>query len=99
LTVTFATELDLTGYTGRAGQFIRIRAEKKKFGAAAVNVVIADGTEAVLEQGAASAEDDGITWRHAAQQDIAPDRPLWITVTAQDQAGHRTRKTLRHVTG
>jgi hypothetical protein len=93
------TEVDLTGYTGRAGQFIRIRAEEKKIGAAAVNVVIADRTQAVLEQGAAYVENDGLTWWYTAQQEIPPDRSLWITVTALDQPGHRTSKTLRYVTG
>ena len=93
------TEVDLTGFTGDAGQFIRIRAEEKKIGAAAVNVVIADRTQAVLEQGAASVANDGVTWWYSAQQEIPPDRSLWITVTAVDQPGHRTSKTLRHVTG
>jgi hypothetical protein len=93
------TEVDLSGFTGRAGQFIRIRAEEKMIGAAAVQVVIADGTQAVLEQGAASLEKDGVTWWYTAQQEIPPDRSLWITITAVDQPGHRTSKTLRHVTG
>jgi hypothetical protein len=93
------TEVELTGYTGRAGQFIRIRAEEKKIGAAAVNVVIADRTQAVLEQGAAYVENDGVTWWYTAQQEIPPDQSLWITVTAVDQPGHRTSKTVRHVTG
>src|SRR5579871_6167053 len=81
------TELDLTGYTGRAGQLIRIRVEEKKIGAVAVNVVIADHTQSVLEEGAARVEEDGVTWWYAAQQDIAPDQSLLITVTAKDQPG------------
>ena len=93
------TEVDLTRYTGRAGQFIRIRAEEKKIGAAAVHVVIADRTQAVLEQGEACSENDGTTWWYTARQDIPPDGLLWITVTAVDQPGHRTSKNLRHVTG
>jgi len=92
------TEVDLTGFTGRAGQFIRIRAEEKKIGAAAVNVVIADRAQAVLEQGAACVDNDGITWWYTAQQDIPPYQSLWITVTAVDQPGRRTGKTLRLVT-
>ena len=93
------TEVDLTGYTGRAGQLIRIRAEEKKIGAAAVSLVIADRTQAVLEQGAACVEDDGVTWWYAAQKDIPPDQLLWITVRAEDQPGQCTSKALRHVTG
>jgi hypothetical protein len=91
------TEVDLSGFTGGAGQFIRIRAEEKMIGAAAVEVVIADRTQAVLEQGAASLDNDGVTWWYTVE--IPPDRSLWITITAVDQPGHRTSKTLRHVTG
>lgn len=93
------TEVDLTGYTGRAGQSIRVRAEEKMIGATAVNVVIADRTKALLEQGAARVEDNGVTWVYVAQQDTPPDQCLWITVTAEDQPGNRSSKTLRHVTG
>ena len=93
------TEVDLTGFTGGAGQFIRIRVEEKKIGAATVKVVIADRSQTVLEQGAASLENDGVTWSYTAQEEIPQDRSLWITITAVDQPGHRTSKTLRHVTG
>jgi hypothetical protein len=93
------TEVDLTGYTGQTGQSIRIRAEEKKIGASTVNLVIADSAKVVWEEGAATAEDDGVTWRYAAQRDLPADRSLWITVTAKDQPGNRTSKTVRHVTG
>jgi hypothetical protein len=93
------TEVDLTGYTGRACQSIRIRVEEKLIGATAVTVVIADQSKALLEHGAADVEDGGTMWCYAAQEDIRPDQLLWITVTAEDQPGNRTSKTLRHVTG
>ena len=41
------TEVNLTRHTRRAGQSIRIRGEEEMTGAAAVNVVIADGTRVV----------------------------------------------------
>ena len=93
------TEVDLTGYTGKAGESIRICAEEKKIGAAAVNLVIVDGAKAVLEEGAATAENDGVTWRYTAQRELPSGQSLWITTTARDQPGNRTSKTLRHVTG
>jgi hypothetical protein len=65
------TEVDLTGYTGRAGQSIRILAEERMIGAMAVNVVIADQSKVLLEQGAAKVEDNGLTWSYAAQTGYA----------------------------
>jgi hypothetical protein len=92
-------EVDLSGYTGRAGEFIRIRAEEGRIGAAEVRVRIAGRAEALLEEGTASMATDGVTWWYAAQRDIDPDQPLWITVTAIDQPGNRTTKTVRHLSG
>ena len=92
-------EIDLTGYTGRAGELIKVRAEEGKVGAVEVTVVIADSAKATLEQGAAVMEKDGKTWIYAAQGELPPDQAVWITVTARDQPGNETTKTLRHTTG
>ena len=93
------TEVDLSRYTGRTGEFIRIRAEEGGIGAAEVRVKIADGAEAVLEAGTASMEIDGVTWCYATQSDLEPDQRLWITVTAIDQPGNKTTKIVRHLSG
>ena len=92
-------EIDLSRYTGKAGEFIKVVAEEGKIGAATVKVVIADGANAVIEQGAAVVEIDGMSWWYPAQMDLAPNQALWITVTAADQAGNRTIRKLRHTTG
>jgi hypothetical protein len=92
-------EIDLSRCSGRAGEFIRIRAEEGKIGAAGVQVSLADGARAIVEQGAARLESDGVTWWYATQTDLPPDQVLWVTVTASDQPGNRTSKTLRHTTG
>jgi hypothetical protein len=92
-------EVDLTGYTGRAREFIRIRAEEGKIGAAGVNVRIDGRAAALVEEGTASVELDGVTWWYVSQKDIDPDQPLWITVTAIDQPGNRTTSVVRHISG
>jgi hypothetical protein len=93
------TEIDLSGYTGRVGEIIRVRAEEGVLGAAGVKVVIADRAKATVEQGDAVVEADGLWWAYAAQKELAPDQAVWITVTANDQPGNRTTKTVRHSTG
>jgi hypothetical protein len=94
------TEVDLTGYTGRAGQIIRMRVEEKKIGAVAVDVRVEnDSRTAILEQGTATVAEDGFTWSYTALTDMPPDCYLWITVRAQDQPLNRTAKTVRHMTG
>lgn len=92
-------EIDLSGYTGRAGEFIKVVAKEGGIGAAEVKVIIADAAKAVLEEGSAGMENDGLSWAYPAKLDLPPDQPVWITVTAADQPGNRTTRTLRHTTG
>ena len=92
-------ELDLSGYTGRTGEGIRIQADEGRIGAVEVQVRIVDGAEAVVEEGIASRETDGVTWWYMAQRDLEPNQRLSITVTAIDQPGNRTTKTVPHITG
>src|SRR5579862_171226 len=91
-------EVDLSAYTGRTGEGIRIRAEEGRVGAVEVRVRIVDGADALVEQGIASRETDGVTWLYMAQRDIESNQRLSITITASDQPGNRTTKTLRHLT-
>lgn len=93
------TEIDLSLYTGRAGEIIRVRAEEGAIGAAEVRVTIGNAVDPALDWGSATVDPDGVTWRFATQQDLPPYQALWITVTARDQPGNRTSKTLRHTTG
>jgi hypothetical protein len=93
------TEVDLSGFTGQAGEVIKIRAEEDVLGAAAVRVSIANRAKTILEQGNALVEKTGFWWSYSAQKTSAPDQAIWITVTASDQAGNKVVKTVRHVTG
>ena len=92
-------EVDLTGYTGRTGERIRIRAEEGNLGAASVRVIIADRNKTVQEEGVATLEGPVSWWSYTAWKEFPPDQPVWITVTASDQPGNKTSKTLRHTTG
>jgi hypothetical protein len=91
-------EIDLSAYTGQAGELIKVVAEEGRVGAAEVSIVIADAAKTVLEQGKAAAQADGVSWWYAARIDVPPDQPLWITVSATDQPGNQTVRTLRHTT-
>jgi hypothetical protein len=93
------TDVDLTRYTGRAGEFIRIGAEEGRIGAAEVQVTIADRAKTVIEKGEATKSNDDVTWWYVSQKDLPPDQLLWITVTAVDQPRNRATKILRHLTG
>jgi hypothetical protein len=92
-------EIDLSDYTGQSGESIRVRAEEGVLGAVAVKVIIADSGKSPVEQGAATLEDNGPWWSYTTQKQVSEDQPLWITITATDQPGNKTTKTLRHSTG
>ncbi|MHC1769975.1 MAG: hypothetical protein AB9869_37780 [Verrucomicrobiia bacterium] len=92
-------EIDLSQYTGRSGELISLTVRDGVIEAAQVQVKIADMANTVLEKGSAVKGPDSFTWGYTAQQDLAPNLALSITITARDQAGNRTQKTLRHTTG
>ncbi len=92
-------EIDVTGYTGRGGDRLRMRVEEGVVGAAEVKVVITDRAKSTLESGSAAVDPDGLWWTYLAQKDVPADQAIWITVTAVDQPGNKTTKVLRHSTG
>ena len=92
-------EIDLSDYTGQAGERIRVRVEEGVLGAVAVKVAIADSGRSTLEQGAATLEDSGPWWCYKTQKQVSEDQPLWITITATDQPGNKNTRTLRHSSG
>jgi hypothetical protein len=92
-------EIDVSGYTGRASEFIKVMADDGEIGAAEEKVAIADRAKAVVEEGPATVENDGVSWWYSAKLDLPPDQPIWITVTVADQPGNRIIRNLRHTTG
>jgi hypothetical protein len=83
-------EIDLSAYTGKAGETIRITASDD-FEVAGVEVAIHDTTGAVLERGAATAA-DGV-WNYVTTTDLPPGQQVSIEVTATDRPGHKGMKT------
>lgn len=85
-------EIDLSDYTGKTGDTIKVRAHDD-FQVTGVQVRVRDTNGTVLEQGAASlAGVDGI-WNYTATVDLTANQPVVIEVDATDQPGHKGTKT------
>jgi len=80
--------IDLSAYTGRAGQKITVTAHDEDFEVATVAVVIRDGSHAVLEQGAAAQQTDG-SWRYTTTTALAAGQSAVIEATAVDRPGNK----------
>ena len=83
-------EIDLSAYTGKAGEPITIRASDD-FEVAGVAVAIRDTCGAVLEQ-APACQSDGV-WRYTTTKTLTAGVPVMIEVTATDRPGNKTVKT------
>jgi hypothetical protein len=83
-------QIDLSTYTGKAGESIRITASDD-FAVAGVEVTIHDTGGAVLEQGAATAA-DGV-WNYVTTTNLPAGQQVSIEVTATDRPGHKTTRT------
>lgn len=83
--------IDASGYHGQAGDLIKVNASDD-FTVTAVNVVIRDGSAAVLEQGPAALV-DGL-WTYAATQAAAPGQTVTIEAAARDYPGHSGSQSL-----
>jgi hypothetical protein len=89
--VPVVDEIDLSGYGGKAGDTIKVRAHDD-FKVAGVQVLIRDNGGTVLEQGAAQAATDG-TWQYTATSAVPVDQHVVIEVNAADLPGHKGTKT------
>ena len=83
-------QIDLSGYTGKASESIRITAHDD-FEVSRVAVMIHDTTGAVLEQGAATAS-TGV-WNYVTTTNLPAGQQVSIEATASDRSGHKTTKT------
>ena len=83
-------EIDLSAYTGRAGDTITIRASDD-FEVAGVAVAIRDTGGAALEQGVACGSNGA--WRYTTTKILTSGQPVVIEVTATDRPGNKTVKT------
>jgi hypothetical protein len=83
--------IDLSAYTGKAGEKIGIRAHDD-FELAGVAVAIRKPDGTVLEQGAAVAGNDSV-WAYTTTTALPTGQAVMIEVTATDRPGHKTTKT------
>jgi hypothetical protein len=88
-------DVDVTGYTGRAGEQIHV-AVTDDFAVASVFVDITEVNGIPLEQGAAVPEDATARWRYSTQATAAPGHCLSIQITASDTAGNTVKKWIHH---
>lgn len=86
-------EIDLAGYTGKAGETIHIRASDD-FEVVGVGVRITDANGATLEEGGATHDGaDGLSWHYQAKTSLPDGQHVSIDVTATDRPGHKGTKT------
>jgi hypothetical protein len=83
-------EIDLDGWTGQAGETVRIRAQDDVM-VKTVQVVIADDQGNVVEQGVAASV-DGVWWAYTTTA-ACPTAQAQVIVTAEDLPGHVAQAT------
>ena len=89
-------DIDVSGYTGRAGQRIVIEATDD-FGVDAVTVTVRDATGEIAETGTATARMEDRSWEYTTRSDVPPGQAVVIEVTATDRPGNVTRRTARQI--
>lgn len=85
-------EIDLSSYTGKAGEAIRIRASDD-FEVTGIEVSITDSNGAVLERGPAARVDGMPAWSYPTTTDLPAGQQVSIEVTATDRPGHKGTKS------
>jgi hypothetical protein len=88
--------IDLNGYTGAAGELIRVRAYDD-FEVTAVTVSLMDGAGTVLEGGGATAENG--RWLYTTTTTVTPGMSVTVTATALDRPGNAGSAALVKVAG
>jgi hypothetical protein len=91
-------DIDLSEYTGKADEAIRIVA-KDEVGVAEVKIVIRDSNRGILESGAAVRGEGRDNWVYTAHKDLATGQIITIEATAMDRPENRASKTAPHLTG
>ena len=87
-------DVDLTGYSGKAGEAIRVEAVDD-FDIASVTLVVSTLDGAVIEQGPA-ARNVHPNWVYTAQTAIQPGNTVIIQVRVADRPGNTVTKLFHH---
>ena len=86
--------LDLSGYTGKAGQVIRIQA-RDDVKVERVSVAITDANQQMVEQGLAIADTAEVWWTFSTMADC-PTATVLVTVRVEDLPGNRVERVTTH---
>lgn len=81
--------VDLSGYSGKAGQVVRIQATDD-FRVVEVSVCVSNCLGEVIEEGNADLDANG--WCYTARTEVAPGQSVLLTVRAKDTPGNRTEE-------
>ena len=84
-------EVDVSAYTGKARQSIRITATDD-CGVVEVAVQILDMDEAVVEEGLATLQEGGL-WQYGTSQNVAAGQTVSVRATAKDRPGNTGEKS------
>ena len=84
-------ELDVSGYTGKAGETIRVKA-RDDVQVKAVNIVIAAADGTLVESGAASAIAGQVDWWSYVTSAVTAGNGIKVLAVAQDLPGHEGKK-------
>jgi hypothetical protein len=85
-------EIDLSAYTGKAGDVIKVRAHDE-YKVTGVQVLVRDNNGTTLEQGAATLSGTDGSWQYTATASLPADQHVVIEVNAMDLPGHKGTKT------
>src|ERR1019366_3669425 len=88
-------DVDLSGYSGNAGELIRIEAVDD-FGLTSVMLTIAELDGSLVEYGAAVLEPSSSKWLYQAQVTVRFGQTLILHVTAVDHPANSVTKTVHH---
>ena len=86
--------LDLSGYTGKAGQVIRIQA-RDDVKVERVSVAITDENQQMVEQGVAIADASEVWWTFSTTADC-PTATATVAVRVEDLPGNRVEQVVAH---
>jgi hypothetical protein len=89
-------DVELSGYTGKKGETIRISA-RDDLAVATLRLTVRDRSGTILEEGAAVQVKAGLTWLYVAQTDVPGGQIVQIQATATDHAGNKGAKTVPHL--
>ena len=87
-------EVDLSGYTGKVGEVIRIRASDD-IEVKGVGVTIRSQAGDLLEEGVAVWTPASATWAYTTTTALAVGQAVSIEVTATDRPGHKSQSRTR----